>query len=616
MSRYCRLRRLFKRKTSPSSTAGPVVWSRGALAAAAFAIVLVAALSSPRPTPAQDSQNLPKSSEVVKIESLKLTSPLKPGGTSQLEVEAEILSGWHINSDKPLSPDFIPTKLTISPPDGVKAGAVSYPAAEEMALEFSGGDKLSVFSGMLAFEIALTPAASFKPAPSMPATVTLDYQPCNNNLCLRPAKITATVDLAQAKTSEAQPPAVAGGTGPPSDDSLVSGVFAKHGSILGFLFVLLAGVALNLTPCVYPLIGVTIAYFGNQGGTSRHMITLALTYVLGIALMFSSVGVAVALSGGLFGAALQNPYVLGAIATMLLMLAASSFGMFTLQPPQWLMNRAGVARPGYVGALAMGLGMGVVAAPCIGPVVLGLLLLVERSQSPLFGFALFFILAVGLGLPYVALALAAGSIRRLPRSGEWLAWVEQLFGFVLLGLAAYFIDPILPNHLVSKLLPYYAAAAGIFLGFVTPAGRNWRPFWVLRMGFGTLSGAALAYLLLIPASAPARIAFQPYDASLLEAAKSSHRPVVIDFAATWCIPCREMDSTTFVDPNVRSAAARFVALKADVTAQDDKTDRLTREFGVQGVPTAVFIDSQGQIRKRVAGFINSRDFVDDLRQID
>src|SRR5205085_12199628 len=160
----------------------------------------------------------------------------------------------------------------------------------------------------------------------------------------------------------------------------------------------------------------------------RRVLILAILFVLGIAIMFSSVGVAVALSGGLFGAAMQNPYVLSAIALMMLALAASSFGFFVIQPPQFMAQWAGAARPGYLGSLVMGLGMGVVAAPCIGPIVLGLLLMVERSASPVFGFALFFTLAIGLGLPYIALALAAGHIRALPRSGEWLAWIEQLFG--------------------------------------------------------------------------------------------------------------------------------------------------------------------------------------------
>jgi thiol:disulfide interchange protein DsbD len=551
---------------------------------------------------------------VMAFSEIKLDKLLSAGQTSTLTVGAEVANGWHVNSNKPLDPDFIPTRLTVSVPDGVTVGAVIYPPAEQLALGFAADEKLSVFSGALQFTVPLSAAASFKPTSEAIAGVTLDYQPCNNNICLRPASIHAAVTLAEAERDPAPVLAGSTGAGSPDDESVAARIFS-HGSVLGFLFVLLAGIALNLTPCVYPLIAVTIAYFGNQAGTTRSVITLALTYVLGIALMFSSVGVAVAMSGGLFGAALQNRYVLSAIALMLLALAASSFGLFSLQPPQWLMNRAGVARPGYLGALLMGLSMGVVAAPCIGPVVLGLLLLVERSESPLFGFALFFTLAVGLGLPYVALALAAGSIRRLPRSGEWLGWIEQLFGFVLTGLALYFIDPLVPNHLILRLLPFYAAAVGIFLGFVTAAGRNWRPFWISRIGLGALSAGAFVYLM-IPGHPITKLEFRPYDATLLASARSAHQPVVIDFAASWCIPCREMENTTFVDPQVRSAASRFITMRADLTAQDGVTDALTKQFGIRGVPTVVFIDSQGAIRKRVAGFINPQDFLDNLRQID
>ena len=153
----------------------------------------------------------------------------------------------------------------------------------------------------------------------------------------------------------------------------------RMGVALAAIF--LGGLLTSLTPCVYPLIGVTIAYFGNQGGGPRRVLILAILFVLGIAIMFSSVGVAVALSGGLFGAAMQNPFVLSAIAAMMLALAASSFGFFVIQPPQFMAQWAGAARPGYAGSFLTGLGMGVVAAPCIGPIVLGLLLMVERSGS-------------------------------------------------------------------------------------------------------------------------------------------------------------------------------------------------------------------------------------------
>jgi len=392
-------------------------------------------------------------------------------------------------------------------------------------------------------------------------------------------------------------------------------VFAHHGWFLGFFFVFIGGIALNLTPCVYPLIGVTIAYFGNQGGGPRRVLVLAILFVLGIAVMFSAVGVAVAMSGGLFGAAMQNPFVLSILAAMLIALALSSFGLFSLQPPQWMQQRAGVARPGYAGAILMGLGMGVVAAPCIGPFVLGLLLMVERSGSAAFGFALFFTLAIGLGFPYVFLALAAGSIRKLPRSGEWLAWVEQLFGFVLIGLALYFLDPIVPRHLITRILPYYAAAAGIWLGFITSAGRRLRPFLVIRTTIGIGAAVALIYLL-IPRPAPTEIAFAPFSTTALQSAASERRPVLIDFSADWCIPCREMEHSTFVNPAVVKEAQRFVLMRADLTKSDQANDRLRGKFGVEGVPTMLIIDSAGQIKVRKSGYIGPDEMLADLKHID
>ena len=560
---------------------------------------------------------LPKANEVVQIAALKLDHPLAPGGTSNLLVDATVTAGWHINSNHPLSDEYIPTVVRVTGPASVSAGPVQYPKAEEVALQFSGGDKLSVFSGILMLSVPLTGAMNFTPAGDL--TVSIDYQACDNLRCLRPTSVSSTIALASLQGATAGGITGAGLIGAGTSGSTPTGagedVFAHHGWVLGFLAVLLGGLALNLTPCVYPLIGVTIAYFGNQGGGPRRVFALAVVYVLGIALMFSAVGVAVALSGGLFGAAMQNPVVLSVIATMLVALALSSFGVFALQPPQWLMNRAGVARPGYAGALLMGLGMGVVAAPCIGPIVVGLLLMVERSENPLVGFALFFTLAVGLGLPYVALALAAGSIRQLPRSGEWLAWVEQLFGFVLIGLAIYFLDPVMPGHLMGRILPFYAAAAGIWLGFGTRAGRAWRPFLVFRAAVGAAAVAALIYFA-IPRAMPKSLTFEPFDSSLLASAGQTRKPVLIDFSAEWCIPCREMEHSTFLNPLVVREASRFVRLRADLTHQDKTNQDLMSKFQIQGVPTTVMIDSSGRVQVQKVGYIGSDEFLADLRRID
>ncbi|HUA34091.1 MAG TPA: cytochrome c biogenesis protein CcdA [Candidatus Binataceae bacterium] len=582
----------------------------------AIAAILIATLAS---TTALAQS--PKPNELVKIVDAKIEPGLKAGGASSLKVDAQVIDGWHINSSKPFSDDYIPTKMDVNAPVSITVGAVNYPPAQTLTLEFAPDDKLSVYSGKIAFDAPLKIDGDFAPKPGDKVVVTIDYQGCNNTQCLRPASVTKTIDISPAPAAGGMTSA-AGGSGAmfgggrsDSEPGSIERIFISHGWIVGFLAVLLGGLALNLTPCVYPLIGVTIAYFGNQGGGPRRVLILAITYVLGIALMFSTVGVAVAMSGGLFGAALQNPWVLSGIAAMLVMLAGSSFGFFTIQPPQWLMQRAGTARPGYAGALLMGLGMGVIAAPCIGPIVLGLLLMVERSADPLFGFALFFTLAVGLGLPYIALAMAAGSIRRLPRSGEWLAWIEQLFGFILLGLALYFLDPISPNHLMTRILPFYAAGVGIYLGFITRHGRNWQPFLVLRSTLGIASAAALVWLL-IPRAAPPALKFEPYDAQVLATAAVQKKPVLIDFSADWCIPCREMEHSTFVDPGVVSEASRFIKLRANLTAQDKINDDLTHQYDIQGVPTTLLIDSSGKVSNRKVGYIGPKEFLADLRHVD
>lgn len=582
---------------------------------AVIPFAILALLPALFPSPADAA--LPKPNQIVTISGVALERPLSASQTNAIEVAGTILSGWHINSDRPLNHDYIATRLTLKLPAGITLQSIQYPPAEELKTSFSGGEKIAVFTGSIRIKAIVSAAPDFKAASRLPVALTLEYQACNDNQCLQPTSIGTTTDLispAQAIRAVDETESQASSDDNRGMQSWLSGIFETRGYLLGFLLVLLGGLALNLTPCVYPLIGVTIAYFGRQGGGARRVAKLASLYVVGIALMFSTLGLAAALSGGLFGAALEKPLVLATIAAMLMVLAASSFGWFQFRLPQWMLRSTAIARPGYLGAVVMGLGMGVVAAPCIGPFVLGLLLLVERSGNPLFGFSLFFTLALGMGLPYVGLAMAAGSIRKLPRSGEWLAWVEQLFGFVLVGMALYFLEPLVPNRLITRALPFYVVGVGAFLGFVSPAGRAWPPFRLFKLGVGSLSILALIQLML-PQPPSVGLVFLPFDNTLLASAETRRAPVVIDFSADWCIPCREMEKTTFADPAVVNEASRFLAMRADLTRQDEKSEALRSRFKVDGVPTALFIDSHGQVKKRLVGYAGVGEFLDTLRQI-
>jgi thioredoxin:protein disulfide reductase len=212
------------------------------------------------------------------------------------------------------------------------------------------------------------------------------------------------------------------------------------------------------------------------------------------------------------------------------------------------------------------------------------------------------------------LALAAGSIRRLPRSGEWLRWVEQLFGFVLIGLAIYFLDPVVPDRLMTRILPYYAIAAGIFLGFISREGRNWQPFFVIKSAIGVIASAVLIYMLIPGRTAPPELTFPPFNPATLEAARARGEPVVLDFSADWCVPCREMEHTTFVDPTVVREALGFVRMRANLTAENQRNQAIIRQFNVEGVPTTVFIDATGKIRKRRVGYVGPVEFLRYLRE--
>lgn len=384
---------------------------------------------------------------------------------------------------------------------------------------------------------------------------------------------------------------------PPGDRSLQG--WTMIWTLLG---IFAGGLALNLTPCVYPMIPITVSFFGGRTAqdnpSQTKLVGHGICYLMGLALTNSTLGVVAALTGGLMGAMLQNPIVLALVAGVLVLFATSLFGLWELRLPGFLTQAAGKSYSGYFGSLFMGLTLGIVAAPCIGPFVLGLLTWVAGMGNPWLGFLIFFILSLGLGLPLFVLALFSGQLQRLPKAGGWMLWVRNLMGWVLVGMAVYFIRPVLPEALKVALVVAVALAAGLHLGWFDKNQASFKAFPWLKTVVGTACLVLATSWMAAWAMRGPGIDWHNYSEQTLRQAIEEGKPVIIDFYADWCTPCRELEEATFHHADVvRQAENGFIMIKVDVTMGGNPLhDRLLKEYNVKGVPTIVFLDAAGEER--------------------
>ena len=594
----------------------------------------------------------PKPSELVDYDKGKDVQ-IAPGGTAHAVLKFKVKDGWHINAHVPHEDFLVPSVLTLNESGGIKPGKPVYPKPVEAKLSFSE-EPLAVYEEEFTVEVPLT-AARDAVKGEYELQGMLRFQSCNDQICLPPAAIAFHVDVdvegeASPLPTTATPPQTlphetptpkvepvptqpTGAMQPlsaappagaekspgavPGSADLVGRWFSERGMLLAFLLIFLMGLALNLTPCVYPMMGVTISLFGGGAAGGMRALPRALVYVLGIALMYSTLGVVAAMTGGLFGGWLSNPWVLAGIGLLLLAMALSMFGFYELTAPSGLLTKlGGAAGASLFGTFLAGLLVGVFAAPCIGPPIIALLAYVGSKGDPVFGFWAFFVLSLGLGLPYLVLVVSTGLLTRLPRSGSWMDWVKHLFGVILLGVAAFYLCLAIAPSKVAYVVPAALALGGLYLGFLEPTGRERPGFRRFKWAVG-IAGIVAATMVAFRTQAPT-VEWQPYSEQAVKDARAAGKPVVLDFSADWCVPCHELDQNTFTDRAVAEGLAPYTRLKVDFTRADaPETIALRDRYAIEGVPTIVFLGIDGQeVRSaRIFGFLGPKPFLERVRAV-
>ncbi len=432
-------------------------------------------------------------------------------------------------------------------------------------------------------------------------------------------------------------PAVAAASSSAGEESRIDAALrdGRFWPVVGVFFV--AGLLLSFTPCVLPMLPILSSLIAGQGAEVSRLrgFILAASYSLGMALVYTAFGVAAGLAGEGLAAALQTPLVLGAFAIGLLVLAASMFGLYELQLPHALhghVHRASHKMPAgrVAGVFAMGGLSALLVSPCVAAPLAGALVYISQTRDVMLGGTALFALATGMSVPLLVLGVSEGAL--LPKAGAWMEGVKQFFGVLLVGVAIWTVQPVLPQPLALALWGMLLVGSAVALFEFRRAGR--RPLWRLvaaaiaaLVGVLQLVGAAsggtdplqpLAHLRGGAAAAARPVTFAPVRsvAELDQALATAGRPVMLDFYADWCVSCKEMERFTFSDPVVQARLANALLLKADVTANNAQDRELLKRFNLFGPPGTIFFDAQGRevAGTRVIGFQDAERFVATLQR--
>jgi len=568
-----------------------------------------------------------------------LNSPIgaAAGASVEIVIQTDIVKPFHIYA--PGDKTGIALSYSIASP-AVESFKASYPAPVIKDYP-SLGEKLLLYEGVIysTIEIKISPAvqSGFK------LPIKASYQACTDMMCTPPAAATLEAELnvtglpaagaVSAASTPGAPPAA--DTVQPQKQKSSFAQFYERSLLLAVAVAFLWGLISSLTPCVYPMIPITVAFFGSQGaaGSRKKTFSLALVFVIGIAVSFAALGVAVTLIGVDLGSIMSNAWVVGLLSALLLFFAGAMFELYEIRVPDSIMSKVGQSEQGYFGAFTMGLTMGLVAAPCVGPFAGSLLIFVSAVNSPAIGFLMLFSYGMGLGMLFLAVALGAGF---LPKSGMWMVRLKNFFGIVILWLTLYFMQFVTPLYAMYAAASFYAVVTAAVLGVFSAVDEN-SPMpvhFAKGAGMVFIALAALIAFACVLESGLVKIPLPAYNPAAeksnsgaaewiknydegMKKARLEKKPVIIDFYADWCIPCKQIEAEIFKNPDFISASERFVKIKLDCTNPSDEGAVIKNKiYNSPYMPFIVFYDSAGKLSgSQVQGYTSLKEMLEIMDKI-
>jgi thiol:disulfide interchange protein DsbD len=603
------------------------------------------------------------------IETVELSTPAADGGKIDLSSLASDSTSEFPPPEEVFFPDVFPvdgntveigiriepgfyvykhriTAKSLSP--DAQAGQLDLPKGKLKYDEFFGESEVyyDEVIGRLAIARA-TPEA-------MDLELEVGYQGCaDGGLCYLPQTQVMTVALPAAKVvsdlNDIAPPTTGTPAAPVSEQARLAQIITGSSIWVAAGVFFLAGLGLAFTPCVLPMVPILSGIIAGEGDDVSPMrgFTLALSYVMGMAIIYTGAGVAAAAAGMQLQATFNQPWILILFAGLFVFLAVGMFGAYDLQMPSSIQSKlAGVSgkqKSGtMIGAFIMGALSALVVTACVAPALIAALTVMAQSGDMVRGGAALFAMSLGMGAPLLLVGAAQGKL--LPKAGPWMVAIKGAFGFMMLGLAIWMLSRILPGTVTLALWAVLTFMAGVFMGGLTTFGPEASPAQKMGKGFGVLAMIWGVLMVLgavtggtnplqplasvnvggnggITVAAHDELPFQriktvaDLDREIAAASKQG-KSVMLDFYADWCVSCKEMEAFTFTDGQVQAALSNTVWLQADVTANDAEDKVLLDRFGVFGPPTIIFFGQDGQQRDgyEVVGYMKAEAFANHVQK--